>query len=84
MNKEGFIKELSKKLNIKEEEANEINEILEKNFIIGKKNKEKIINEFKEKLNLDENQANKIFETTSELIKDGIKDKIKKPFKSLD
>ncbi len=83
MNKEEFIKELSKKLNIKEE-AKKINDILETNFIIGKKNKDKIINELKEKLNIDETKANKIYEASAILIKDGIKDKLKNPFKSLD
>lgn len=84
MNKKGFIKELSKQLNIKEEEAKKINNIIENNFIIGKKNKDKIINELKEKLNIDEKEANQIYTKAADIIKDALKDKLKNPFKSLD
>ena len=81
MNKEGFIKELSKKINISEEQTKAINEVLENNFLIGKKNKDKIITELKDKLKIDEKKANEIYEKASDIIKDGLIDKIKNPFK---
>ena len=44
MNKTEFIKVLSERLNVDEDYARKINDILEDNFFIGKKNKTKLVN----------------------------------------
>ena len=84
MNKQGFIKELIKQTNLSENECIIINDCLEENFIIGKKNKEKTINLLIERLNIDEEKANEIYNTASSIMANAIKDKIKHPFKSQD
>lgn len=82
MNKRGFIEELVKKTGLTKDECIKINECLEDNFLIGKKNKEKTINLLIEKLNIDETKANELYNTASSIMKNAIKEKIKHPFKS--
>lgn len=84
MNREYFEKELTKKINLEEKQIALISQILEENNIIGRKSKEKIKKELKEKLETTEEQANKIYDASMEIIKDGIKEKLKHPFKSID
>ena len=84
MNKTKFIEKLKETLNIDENKANIINNILESNNIIGKKGKENIINDLMGQLKIDLNEANKIYEKVMNIIKDAIKNKIKHPFKSQD
>lgn len=84
MNKTGFIKELSKQTKLPENECIIIDECIEENFIIGKKNKEKTINLLIEKLNYDEERANEIYNIASSIIATQIKEKIKHPFKGND
>ena len=81
MNKEKFIKELSKATNLSEEKCTLINSILEDYFIIGKKNKEKIINDLISKLDISEQKANEIYECAVSIITTGIKERITHPFK---
>ena len=82
MNKKEFIEELVKKTNYDEDKCIIINDILEDNFIIGKKNKEKTISNLIEKLNIDKKEANNIYDISSSIIMNAIKDKIKHPFRS--
>ncbi len=84
MNKTEFIKELQNRLNYDEEKCTIINDILEDNFLIGKKNKEIMINEFITKLDITDIEANKIYETAMNILSKGIKDKLKHPFRSRD
>ena len=84
MNKTGFIKELSKKVNLSEDECYRINDILEDNFIFGKSNKEKIINTIKEKLGFSDEVANKIYDAVMEIASSSIKNKILHPSKGND
>lgn len=84
MNKAGFIKTLSKELNCDLEYSRRINDLLEENFIIGKKNKEKTINLFINELNITKEEAEKIYEAASSVITSGIKERIKHPFRNLD
>lgn len=84
MNKQGFIKELVKQTNLSENECIIINDCLEENFLIGKKNKEKTINLLIERLNIDEKKANEIYNISSSIMANAIKDKIKHPFKGND
>jgi predicted metal-binding transcription factor (methanogenesis marker protein 9) len=84
MNKQGFISELVKQTNLSENECIILNDCLEENFLIGKKNKEKTIKLLMDKLNVDEEKANKLYETSSSIIAKNIKDKIIHPFKSQD
>ena len=81
MNKTKFIEKLQETLNIEENDAIIINDILENNNIIGKNNKQKIINDIMEKLEKTETEANKIYETTKQIITTAIKNKIRHPFK---
>ena len=81
MNKTKFIEKLQETLNIEENDAIIINDILENNNIIGKNNKQKIINDIMEKLEKTETEANKIYETTMQIITTAIKNKIRHPFK---
>ena len=84
MNKEGFIKELSSKTGLDEEKCKSINGILENTFIIGRKNKDTIISEIVSKLGIDQGKADEIYNQAMQIIGNGIKDKLKNPFKSQD
>ena len=84
MNKNEFIKELSKQTGYDEEKCNLINSIIEDTFIIGKKNKEKMIEKFESGLNFDEVEANKLYEIVMNILGTEIKNKLKHPFKSQD
>lgn len=82
MNKEKFIIELVNKTGYDQEKCILINNILENNFIIGKKNKEKIINDIKEQLSFNEQEAENIYEISMSIITKELKEKLKHPFKS--
>lgn len=82
MNKKEFIKALQTKTNYDEEKCILINNIIEKHFLIGKKNKEKIVNEIKEKLNISSNEVDEIYNISMEIITKELKGVIKHPFKS--
>lgn len=84
MNKNGFITELSKQLSYSKEKCIIINDILESNFFISKKNKDKIIDEFMQILNASNEEAIKIYDTSVKIIKDEVKNKLKHPFKNQD
>ena len=84
MNKEEFINVLTQELNYSEEKCVIINEVLENTFFIGKKGKEKVIEEFMNKLDINEEEANHIYEVVCEILKDGVKEKLKHPFRSQD
>lgn len=80
MNKTGFIKQLAEKLNITEEQAAQVNEIVEAHHIVGKNSKLAVIAEIKEKLGVDDAAAEEISDTASSLIAGNIKDKLLHPF----
>lgn len=80
MNKEKFIKELENATGLDNEKCIIINNILESNFILGKKNKEKIVSDIMEKLEITREEAEKIYESAMSILSSGIKDKLKHPF----
>lgn len=82
MNKKEFIVKLSESLSITEEESTKINEVLENNFFLSKKNKNKIINDLEIALGIDNDNAEKIYEVAMDIINKEIKYKLKHPFKS--
>ena len=84
MNKEKFVEELSRKLNCELDYAKKVSDLLEDNFIIGKKNKIKTINNFMENLNVDEEEANRLYDVSHSIIAKEIKNKIRHPFRNLD
>ncbi len=84
MNKNGFISELSIQLSYSKEKCIIINDILESNFFISKKNKDKIIDEFMQKLKLSNEEAIKIYDIAVKIIKVEVKNKLKHPFKNQD
>lgn len=80
MNKEKFIKELENVTGLDNGKCIIINNVLESNFIIGKKNKEKIVSDVMEKLEMTGEEAEKIYESAMSILSSGIKDKLKHPF----
>ena len=83
MKKRKYIEELSKELNCEYEYANKISDILEDNFLLGKKNKDKIINSFVREFDISIDEANKICDISYSIIMMGIKSKLMHPFKNL-
>lgn len=84
MNKNGFIKELSKQTGYDEEKCILINNVIENYFIFGRKNKEKIIKDLQIKANLNEDDSENIYDISMKIITREIKNKLKHPFKSQD
>lgn len=82
MNKRGFIKKLSERLNYTEDTCIIINDILENNFFISRKNRDKIIQELVSRLDVSEVEAANIYETAKTILNNEIKRKIKHPFGS--
>lgn len=80
MNKEKLIKELENVTGLDNGKCTIINDILENNFIVGKKNKEKIVSDVMEKLEITREEAEKIYESAMSILGSGIKDKLKHPF----
>lgn len=84
MNKNGFIKELSKQTGYDEEKCILINNVIENHFILGRKNKDKIIQDLQAKVNLSKEDSEKIYNMAIKIIATETKNKIKYPFKSKD
>lgn len=84
MNKNGFIKELSKQTGYDEEKCILINNVIENYFIFSKKNKEKIIQDLKIKTSLSEDDAENVYDIAIKIITGEIKNKLKYPFKNQD
>lgn len=84
MNKKEFVMELSKRLSYSKDKCIMINEILESNFFISKKNKDRIIEELLKKLNVSHEGAIKIYEIAMTIINDEVKNKLRHPFKDRD
>ena len=82
MNKSEFIKRLKEETNYSEDKCALVNNILENNFIFGKKNKQKIIDELIQK-KFTEDEAENIYDISINIIITEIKNKIKHPFKSI-
>lgn len=72
--------QLAEKLNITEEQAAQVDEIIETHPIIGKNSKLAVIAEIKEKLGTDDETAKQISDTASELIASNIRNKLLHPF----
>ena len=81
MNNSKFIKRLNVETDYSEDRCVLVNDILENNFIIGRKNKQKIINDLILK-NFTEDEAENIYDISINIIMSEIKNKIKHPFKS--
>lgn len=82
MNKEKFIKELEKVTCLDNNKCTIINNILEDHFLLGKNNKEKIISDIMTELQMTIEKAEEIYESAMSIVGNGIKDKLKHPFKS--
>lgn len=83
MNNTGFINELSKQLSFPPEKCNIINNILEENFFISKKNRGKIIDELMKQLNVSQADAENIYGVSVKIFNNEVKNKLKHPFKSI-
>jgi len=84
MNKNEFINKLSESLHYSKEKCIIINDILESNFFISKKNRDKIVEKLIEQLKINHNEAIKVYDVAVMIIKNEIKNKLKHPFKSKD
>ena len=82
MNKNGFIKELSKQTGYDEEKCILINNVIENYFIFGRKNKDKIIKDLQIKASLNEDDSENVYDISMKIITGEIKNKLKHPFKS--
>lgn len=83
LNKRKFLKLLQEKTNYNIEKCELINNVLENNSLIGKKNKQKIINMLIQNC-FTEDEAENIYDISINIIMTEIKNKIKHPFKSKD
>ena len=81
MNKNGFIKELSKQTGYDEEKCILINNVIENYFIFGRKNKDKIIKDLQIKASLNEDDSENVYDISMKIITGEIKNKLKHPFK---
>lgn len=81
MNKAEFIEELIKQTQMTEAECRIIEKIMESHFLVGKNNKAKVIKEMEENLNVSEKRANEIYVIVFMLIKRGIQNSLRHPFK---
>ena len=84
MNKDKFIKELSKQTEYDETKCEVINQVLEKYFIFKRNNKDKIIKELQVSANLSEDDSENVYDISIKIIKKEIKNKLKHPFKGQD
>ncbi len=82
LNKTEFINELSNTLSYSEDKCLIINEILEDNFFLSKKNRDKIIDELIQKLEINHEEAVMIYDVATKIIIKEIKDKLRHPFRS--
>ncbi len=82
MNKNGFIKELSKQTGYDEEKCILINNVIENYFIFGRKNKDKIIKDLQIKASLNEDDSENVYNISIKIITGEIKNKLKHPFKN--
>lgn len=81
VNKREFINILSKKTKLSTDKCENINNILERHFLLGKKNKDKIINDIEKELEISRTLSEEMYKTSSTILKEEIKNKIKHPFK---
>lgn len=82
MNKRELIERLATTANLSINDSEASVNIIENNNIFSSKNKESIINKLIDKLDIDEIKAQGIYDNFKDLIKKGIKNRIKHPFKS--
>lgn len=80
MNKTDFISRLSETANITEEQAVQVNEIMEAHHVVGKNSKLAVVSEISEKLGIDEAAAKEISDAASGLIAGSLKNKLLRPF----
>ncbi len=82
MNKNEFIKELSKQTGYDEERCTLINNVIENYFIFRKKNREKIIKDLQSTVKLSEDDAENVYDIAMRIITEEMKNKLRHPFKS--
>lgn len=82
MNKREFIEKLSNEISYSIEDCTIINNILENNFFISKKNKDKTIIEIMNRLDVDKMEATNIYDKAVSIINEEIKFRFKHPFKN--
>ncbi len=82
MNKKEFVNELSSKLSYPQNKCIIINDILESNFFISKRNKDIIIKELIFKLNISLEESQRIYDTAIGIVVSEVKNKLKHPFTS--
>lgn len=84
INKSEFLNLIQSKTRLSKDECLIVNDILERNFLIGNKNKQNIINELIDKLSVNEEKTEEIYNISMNIISLSLKEKLKHPFKSQD
>lgn len=84
MNKSKFIEELSKETELDIQTCTKINDILEHNFFISKKNKGIIITSLINEIGITEEKAEEIYNKAASILTREIKDKLLHPFREQD
>ena len=82
MNKNGFIKELSRQTAYNVEKCILINNVIENYFIFRRENKDKIIKDLQIKASLNEDDSENVYDIWVKIITEEIKNKLKHPFRS--
>ncbi len=82
MNKNGFIKELSRQTGYNVEKCILINNVIENYFIFRRENKDKIIKDLQIKASLNEDDSENVYDIWVKIITEEIKNKLKHPFRS--
>jgi len=77
MNKNEMIKEVQQQLGCDENFSQKVINIFESCSEIGQKGKDQVVSRYVKELNIGETEANNIFDCVLNLIKKGIKDKLK-------
>jgi len=81
MNKNEMIKEVQQQFGYDENFSQKVISIFESCSEIGQKGKGQVVSRYVKELNISETEADNIFDCVLNLIKKGIKDKLKNPFK---
>lgn len=84
MNKKELSEALSKKIDLNKKECLIVFEIMEKYPLIGEKARLMTIDNLISKLDIDKDKAITVYDAARELIKQGIKDSLRHPFRSKD
>ena len=79
MNKEEVLNKIGEITGYARDKVEEINKIMENNFLFNLNNKEKIVNELSSRLNISQEEASNIYDKVIDFFNKTIIDKLKNP-----